>query len=155
MATVNPTIFSPHSFLSLVDTFILSYLRLFCISQLKGRKSADRALLNALINAESYADLDALVKDWAGIDEFAAIKASTDARVAAPPILLPVMDDETASTALGWHGNPNPTAVHDAPPLPTNERRIHVSAGISKWDLGTPTPLALAPRTEPASVSNV
>ena len=140
----------------------------FCISQLKSRKSANKALRNTIIKAKGYSDLDALVKDWTGKDEFAAIKTSIDARTTAPPILLPATDDdgsvsspapasqllstksceEIVSTPPGWRGNPDPAVVHDAPLLPTNERRIPVPAGISKRDSGTPTPFRLPPRTE-------
>ncbi|KAF8257125.1 hypothetical protein EI94DRAFT_1760534 [Lactarius quietus] len=153
-AEANPTVFSPHPLTNLEDTFILPYLRLckyldnhwastkFCISQFKGRKSANKALRSAVIKAKSYADLDALVKDWAGSDEFAAIKAAIDARATAPPILLPASDGDTTSslppvsqlppksyeeivsTPPGWRGNPDPAVIHDAPLLPTNERRI-------------------------------
>ncbi|KAF8257087.1 hypothetical protein EI94DRAFT_1836109 [Lactarius quietus] len=76
-AEANPTVFSPHPLTNLEDTFILPYLRSyckyldnhwastkFCISQFKGRKSANKALRSAAIKAKSYADLDALVKDW-------------------------------------------------------------------------------------------
>ena len=123
-----------------------------------------------MIKAKGYADLDALVKDWTGSDEFAAIKAAIDTRATAPPILLPATDEsvsspppaslppksceETMSTPPGWRGNPDPAVVHDAPLLPANERRIPVPAGISKRDPGTPTPLALPPRPEPASAPN-
>jgi hypothetical protein len=141
----------------------------FCISQFKGRKTANKALRNAIIKAKGYANLDALVKDWTGSDEFDAIKAAIETRVTAPPILLPASDhgsispppallpkssEEIVSTPPGWRGNPDPEVVHDAPFLPTNERRIPIPAGISKRDPGTPTPLALPPRTEPASAPN-
>ena len=146
----------------------------FCISQLKSRKPANKALRNAVIKAKGHADLDALVKDWTGGEEFAAIKTSIDARATARPILLPATDndgsisspspgsqllstkscEDIVSTPPGWRGNPDPAVVHDAPLLPTNERRIPVPAGISKRDPGTPTPLALPPRTELASVVN-
>ena len=66
----------------------------FCISQLKSRKSADKALRNVIIKAKGYSDLDALVKDWTGGNEFAAIKTSIEARATAPPILLPATDDD-------------------------------------------------------------
>ena len=66
----------------------------FCISQLKSRKSANEALRNAIIKAKGYSDLDALVKDWTGGEEFAAIKTSIEARATAPPILLPATDDD-------------------------------------------------------------
>ncbi|KAN0136043.1 hypothetical protein V8E53_006204 [Lactarius tabidus] len=169
----------------LEDTFALPYLHLceylddhcaltkFCISQFKGRKSANKALRNAAIKPVGYADLDALVKDWTGNDEFDAIKAAIDARATAPPILLPAAEDDTISSpppashqllpkscgrdgekAPGWHGNSDPAVVHGAPLLPTNERRIPVPAGIPKRDPGTPTPFALPSRTDPASVSN-
>ena len=49
-----------------------------------------RWLRNAVIKVKGYADLDTLVKDWTGCDEFAAIKTSIDARAVALPILLPV-----------------------------------------------------------------
>jgi tRNA-dihydrouridine synthase 2 len=141
----------------------------FCISQFKGRKSANKALRNAIIKAKGYADLDALVKDWTGSDELDVIKAAIETRATAPPILLPASDDgsispppalplksceEIVSTPPGWRGNPDPAVVHGAPLLPTNERRIPVPAGISKRDSGTPTPLALPPSTEHVSVSN-
>ncbi|KAF8256780.1 hypothetical protein EI94DRAFT_1774852 [Lactarius quietus] len=145
----------------------------FCVSQFKGRKSANKALRSAVIKAKSYADLDALVKDWTGSDEFAAIKAAIDARATAAPILHPATDDDTISsppsasqlpprscegivgTPTGWRGNPDPAVVHDAPLLPANERRIPVPAGILKRDPGTPTPLALPRRLEHAPASNV
>jgi tRNA-dihydrouridine synthase 2 len=127
-------------------------------------------LRNAIIKAKGYANLDALVKDWTGSEEFDAIKVAINARATAPPILLPATDDgsvsspppallpksceDIVSTPPGWRGNPDPTVVHDAPLLPANERRIPVPAGISKRDPGTPTPLALPPRTELASVLN-
>ncbi|KAH9019096.1 hypothetical protein EDB84DRAFT_1275961 [Lactarius hengduanensis] len=182
-AEANPTVFSPHPLTNLEDTFILPYLRLckyldnhwastkFCISQFKGRKTANKTLRNAIIKGKGYADLDALVKDWTGSDEFAAVKAAIDARATAPPVLLPAKDDtisspppasqlppksseETVSTPPGWRGNPDPAVVHDAPLLPANEHRILVPAGISKRDPGTPTPLALPPRPEPAPAPN-
>jgi tRNA-dihydrouridine synthase 2 len=159
-----------HSTVDVVDSANIWIItgRKFCISQFKGRKSANKALRNAIIKAKGYVDLDALVKDWIGSDEFNAIKAAIDARATAPPILLPASDgsispppallpkscEETASTPPGWRGNPDPVVVHGAPLLPANERRIPVPAGISKRDPGTPTPLALPPRTEPASVLN-
>ncbi|KAN0136053.1 hypothetical protein V8E53_006214, partial [Lactarius tabidus] len=100
-AEANPTVFSSHPLTDLEDTFILPYLHLFkyldnywvstnfCVSQFRGRRSANKALRNAIIEAKSYADFAALVKDWTGSDESAAIKASIDARATAPPILLP------------------------------------------------------------------
>ena len=61
---------------------------------MKSRKSSNKALRNAVIKAKGYADLDALVKNWTGCDEFTAIKTSIDARATAPPILLPATDDD-------------------------------------------------------------
>ena len=99
---------------------------------------------------------------------FAPIKTSIDARATAPPILLPTTDDdgsvssqplstksceEIVSTPPGWRRNPDLAVVYDAPLL-ANKRRIPVPAGISKRDPGTPTPLALPPRTELVSVFN-
>ncbi|KAN0136038.1 hypothetical protein V8E53_006199 [Lactarius tabidus] len=136
-AEANPAVLSPHPLTDLEDTFILPFLRLckyldnrwastkFCISQFKGRKSANTALRNA-------------ITDWTGSNEFDAIKAVIDARATAPPILLPVTDDgsvsspppallpksceEIVSTPPGWRGNPDPTVIHGAPllPPPTN-----------------------------------
>ena len=107
------------------------------------------------------------MKDWTGSDEYFAIKAAIDVRATAPPILLPATDDtlsspppppksceETISTPPGWRGNPDPAVVHDAPLLPPNEHRIPVPAGISKRDPGTPTPLTLPLRPEPAPATN-
>ncbi|KAF8260961.1 hypothetical protein EI94DRAFT_1811019 [Lactarius quietus] len=165
-AEANPTVFSPYPLTNFEDTFILPYLRLFCIFQFKDRKSANKALCTAVIKAKSYADLDALVKDLTGSDEFAAIKAAIDARATAPPILLPATDDDTISSAPPasqlppksceeivstpprWRGNHDPAVIHDAPLLPANDRRIPAPASISKRDPGTPTPLALPPMPE-------
>jgi tRNA-dihydrouridine synthase 2 len=135
----------------------------FCVSQFKGRKSANKALREAVIKAKGYSDLDALVEPWTGGDEFAAIKAAIDARSTAPPILLPAdettpppppseEDTETTTTPPGWRGNPDPTVVHDAPLLPANEHRIMILADVSKQDPGTPTPLAVS---RPVPVPNV
>ena len=140
---------------------------------MKNCKSSNKALRNAVIKAKGYSDLDALVKNWTGGDVLAPIKTSIDARATAPPILLPTTDDdgsvsspppasqllstksceEIVSTPPGWRRNPDPAVVYDAPLL-ANKRRIQVPAGISKRDPGTPTPLALPPRTELVSVFN-
>ena len=66
----------------------------FCISQLKNRKSSNKALCNTVMKAKGYSDLDALAKDWTSCDEFAAIKTSIEARATAPPTLLPAKDDD-------------------------------------------------------------
>jgi tRNA-dihydrouridine synthase 2 len=131
----------------------------FCISQFKGRKTANKALRNAIIKANGYADLNALVKDWTGSDEFDAIKAAIDARVTAPPILLPATDhgsispppallpkscEETASTPPGWRGNPDPAVVHDAPLLPSQRTPYsrpsrYLKAGSGDADTSRPS----------------
>jgi len=134
----------------------------FCVSQFKGRKSANKKLREAVIKAKGYADLDALVEPWTGSDEFVAIKAALDARASAPPVLLPtdestpppppVLPSEgegatmttTMTTPPEWRGNPDPAVVYDAPLLPANEHRVMIPAGVSKQDPGTPTPLALS-----------
>ncbi|KAI0296327.1 hypothetical protein B0F90DRAFT_1819999 [Multifurca ochricompacta] len=121
-AEANPTVFSPTPLTNLEETFILPYLRLvrvlslstwsargrnitckyldnhwastkFCVSQFKARKSANKALREAVIKAKGYTDLDALVGTWTGDEEFTAIKASIEARATAPPILLPLSED--------------------------------------------------------------
>ncbi|KAI0294696.1 hypothetical protein B0F90DRAFT_1670397 [Multifurca ochricompacta] len=175
-AEANPTVFSPTPLTNLEETFILPYLRLckyldnhwastkFCVSQFKARKSANKALREAVIKAKGYTDLDALVGTWTGDEEFTAIKASIEARATAPPILLPLSEDtlqpqsqsqgsatssggdeiSTTITPSGWRGNPDPTVVNDAPFLPANEHRIHIPAGVSKQDPGTPTPHRLS-----------
>ncbi|KAI0279417.1 hypothetical protein BGY98DRAFT_1145896 [Russula aff. rugulosa BPL654] len=174
-AEANPTVFSPTPLTSLEDTFILPYLRLckyldnkwastkFCVSQFKGRKSANKKLREAVIKAKGYADLDALIEPWTGSDEFAAIKVAIDARASAHPVLLPAdestppplsmllsegeeatMTTMTTTTPPDWRGNPDPAVVYDAPLLPTNERLVMIPAGVSKQDPGTPTPLALS-----------
>ncbi|KAH9984062.1 hypothetical protein BJV74DRAFT_878791 [Russula compacta] len=172
-AEANPTVFSPTPLTSLEDTFILPYLRLckyldnhwastkFCVSQFKGRKSANKALREAVIKAKGYANLDALVEPWTGSDEFAAIKAAIDARATSPPVLLPADQSKSTlpplppepegetTTPPEWRGNPDPAVVHDAPLLPANEHRITIPAGVSKQDPGTPTPLALSERPVP------
>jgi hypothetical protein len=136
---------------------------------IQGHKSADKALRNSNIKAKGYANLNALVKEWTRSDEFAAIKAAIDARATALPIFLPATDNGSvspppalppmpcegiASTPPGWRGNLDPTLVHYAPLLPTNERCIPVLAGISKRDPGTPTPLSLPSRLELAPAPN-
>jgi len=138
----------------------------FCTSQFKARKSANKALRNAIIKAKGYDDLDGLVKDWTGADELTAIEAAIEARATSPPTLFPATDDtvsspspaqpplplkvsdETMNTPPGWRGNPDPSVVHDAPLLPANEHRTLIPAGVSKRDPGTPTPLTLPPRAE-------
>jgi tRNA-dihydrouridine synthase 2 len=135
----------------------------FCVSQFKGRKSANKKLREAVVKAKGYADLDALVGPWTGSDEFAAIKAALDARASAPPVLHPAdestpppppvpssegeettMTTTTMTTPPEWRGNPDPAVVYDAPLLPANEHRVMIPAGVSKRDPGTPTPIALS-----------
>jgi tRNA-dihydrouridine synthase 2 len=124
-AEANPTVFSPHPFFDLKDTFVFPYLCIvraashpqikllteysdniwmttttFYISQFKGCKSANKALRNAIIKAKGYADLDALVKDWTGNKEFTAVKAVIDAHTTAPPTLL-ASDDGSISLPPG------------------------------------------------------
>ncbi|KAH9988202.1 hypothetical protein BJV77DRAFT_1061460 [Russula vinacea] len=174
-AEANPSVFSPTPLTNLEDNFILPYLRLckfldnkwastkFCVSQFKGRKSANKKLREAVVKAKGYADLDALVGPWTGSDEFAAIKAALDARASAPPVLHPAdestpppppvpssegeettMTTTTMTTPPEWRGNPDPAVVYDAPLLPANEHRVMIPAGVSKRDPGTPTPIALS-----------
>ena len=126
----------------------------FCVSQFKGRKSANKALREAVIKAKGYDDLDSLAEPWTGSDEFAAIKAAIDARATVLLVLLPADETtppprpgeeiETTTTPPGWRGNPDPAVIHDAPRLPANEHRVAIPAGVSKEDPGTPTPLCLS-----------
>ncbi|KAI0275475.1 hypothetical protein BC834DRAFT_947463 [Gloeopeniophorella convolvens] len=159
-AEANPTVFSPTPLTDLESTFIIPYLRLckyldnywgstkFCISQFKGRKTANKALREAVIKAKGYSDLDSIVESWTGSEELASIKAVIDARAVSPPVLLPASDvvpplDENV-TPPGWRGNPDPEVVYNAPLLPANEHRIAIPAGVSKQDPGTPTPSGLS-----------
>ncbi|KAH9973358.1 tRNA-dihydrouridine synthase 2 [Lactifluus volemus] len=171
-AEANPSVFSPTPLTNLEDDLILPYLRLckyldnhwastkFCISQFKGRKSANKALREAVVKAKGYSDLDALVKPWTGSNVFSVIRAAIDARAMSPPVLIPADDfltppppsvlplaeltTTTTITPSGWRGNPDPTVIYDAPLLPANEHRMTIPAGVSKQDPGTPTPIPLS-----------
>ena len=95
-------------------------------------------------------DLDVLVKDWTGGNEFNAFKTAIDIRATTLPILLPVTDDavsslppppsksfeETTSTPPGWYINPVPRLTTTLPLFPANEQDPH-PAGVSKRDQGT------------------
>ncbi|KAI0053475.1 FMN-linked oxidoreductase [Auriscalpium vulgare] len=135
----------------------------FCVSQFKGArisssKSAATAVRTAVIKARGYEELDDVISGWTGAEEFRAIEEAIARRASGPPLVMPAELAPSAhattpdaepeqprvlDTPAEWRGNPDRSVVHDAPLLPTNERRATVPAGVSGHDEATPTPAPL------------